>query len=54
MEEKITDCLHPRKTKMLIDFNNRESASIKSFAVRKRNKIKVTTHFMSGKTAHVC
>ena len=23
IEEKITDCLDPRKTKMLIDFNNR-------------------------------
>ena len=34
---------------MLIDFDNRESASIKSFAVRKRDKIKVTTRFMSGK-----
>ena len=49
IEEKITDCLDPRKTKMLIDFNNRESASIKSFAVRKRDKIKVTTRFMCGK-----
>ena len=35
---------------MVIDFNGRESASIKSFAVRqKQKKIKVTTRFMSGK-----
>ena len=34
---------------MLIDFNNRESAGIKSFTVRKRDKIKVTTRFISGK-----
>ena len=49
IEEKITDCLDPRKTKMLIDFNNRESASIKSFPVKKRDKTKVNTYFMSGK-----
>ena len=47
IEEKITDCLDPRKSKMLIDFNNRESTSIKSFAVRKRDKIKVTTCFIA-------
>ena len=49
IEEKLTDCLDLRKIKMLIDFDNRESASIKSFAVRKSDKIKVTTRFMSGK-----
>ena len=49
IKEKITDCLDPRKTKMLIDFNNRESASIKSFPVKKRDKTKVNTYFMSGK-----
>ena len=48
-DEKISDCLDPRKTKMVIDFNDRESASIKSFAVRERDKIKVTTRFRSGK-----
>ena len=34
---------------MVIEFNNRESASVKSFAVKKRNEIKVTTRFMLGK-----
>ena len=34
---------------MVVDFNDRESASIKSFAVKKKNEIKVTTRFMSGK-----
>ena len=34
---------------MVIDLIDRESASIKSFAVRKRDKIKVTMRFMSGK-----
>ena len=33
----------------MVEFNDRESASIKSFAVTKRNEIKVTTGFMSGK-----
>ena len=40
IKEKITDCLDPRKTKMLIDFNNRESASIKSFPVKKKRQDK--------------
>ena len=38
VDEKITECLDPRKTKMIIDFNNHESASIKSFAVKKKMK----------------
>ena len=33
---------------MVDEFNDRESASIKSFAVKKRNGIKVTSRFMSG------
>ena len=32
-KKKIQDCLDPRKTKMIIKFSDRESASIKSFAV---------------------
>ena len=32
--DKITDFLHPRKTKMVVQFNDRESASVKSFAVK--------------------
>ena len=34
---------------MIIDFNDRESASIKSFALKKKNEINVTSCFMSGK-----
>ena len=49
VDEKITNCPDPRKTKMVIDFNDHESASIKSFAVKKKNEIKVTSRFMSGK-----
>ena len=48
-DEKIIECLDPRKTKVVVEFNDRESASIKSFAVKKLNKIKMTTRFMSGK-----
>ena len=49
IDEKVTDCLDPRKTKMVVELNDRESASIKSFAVKERNEIKVTTRFMSSK-----
>ena len=31
--EKIENLLDPRKTKMILQFNNRESASIQMFAV---------------------
>ena len=34
IDEKITDCLDPRKTKMVVEFNDRESARVKFFAVK--------------------
>ena len=34
---------------MVVEFNDRESASIKSFAVKKCSSTKVTSRFMSGK-----
>ena len=34
---------------MILEFNNRESTSIKSFAVKKRDHIKVAPRFLSGK-----
>ena len=50
INEKMTDCSDQHKTKMVIDFNGLESASIKSFAVKKKkNEIKVTSRFISGK-----
>ena len=49
IDEKIPDRLDPRKTKMIVEFNDRESASIKCFAVKKRNEIKLTIQFMLGK-----
>ena len=49
IEEKIADCSDPRKTKMIIEFNDAESASVKYFAVKKKNVIKATARFMSRK-----
>ena len=46
---KIADAVDSRKTKMILEFNNRESASIKSFAVKKNDNMKVTTRILSGK-----
>ena len=33
MDEKNTDYLDPRKTKIVVEFNHRESTSIKFFVV---------------------
>ena len=49
IDSKIADAVDSRKTKMILEFNNEESASIKSFAVKKRDHMKVTTRFLSGK-----
>ena len=46
IDSKITEALYPKKkTKMVIEFNFHESASIKSFAVKKRCSVRVTTRF---------
>ena len=34
---------------MILEFNNPESASIKSFAVKKNDQVKVAFRFLSGK-----
>ena len=49
IDSKVADAVDSRKTKMILEFNNWESASIKSFAVKERNHINVTTRFLSGK-----
>ena len=49
IEEKIADCSDPRKAKMTIEFDKAKSSSVKSFAVKKKNVVKATTRFMSGK-----
>ena len=46
---KITESLDPRKTKMVVELNNHDFASIKSFAVKMRSNIMVSTRFLSGK-----
>ena len=38
VDEKNNACADPRNTKMVIEFNDRESTNIKSFAVKKRIK----------------
>ena len=49
IDSKLADTVDCRKTKMILEFNNHESASVKSFAAKKRDHIKVTTRFLSGK-----
>ena len=34
--KSLNECLDPRKTKMIVEFNDHESSSIKSFAVKKK------------------
>ena len=53
IDEKIEDCLDPRKTRMIIEFNNRESASIKSFAVKKKRKYKSNFSVHVGKVIDI-
>ena len=36
-------------TKMRIDFDVEESASIKSFAIKNNDQVKITKKFLSGK-----
>ena len=38
VEDKINQCLDDRKTKMIVKFNDGDSASVKYFAERKKNK----------------
>ena len=47
--QKQLRAAYARETKMILEFNNHKSASIKSFAVKKSNQIKVTTRFFVEK-----
>ena len=49
VDEKIEECQDPRKTKVVVELNNHESASIKSFAVKNHSSVKLTSCFMSRK-----
>ena len=49
IEKKINSCSDIRKNRMLIEFNEYKSSSVKSIAVKANTSIKCTTRFMSGK-----
>ena len=49
IEEKIENVLKSKTTKMLVDFWAEESASIKSFTIKKINQIEITTSVLSRK-----
>ena len=49
IEDKIKSCDDLRKNRMILEFNDAQSASIKSVAVKDETSIKCTTRFMSRK-----
>ena len=49
IENKIKICEDIRKNKMIIEFNEHKSSSVKSIAVKSETNIKCTCRFMSGK-----
>ena len=49
IEKKISECQDMRKNKTIIEFNDSESSSVKTIAVKSNTSIKCTTRFMSGK-----
>ena len=49
IDEKIENSIKSKETKMMIDFNCVESASIQSFAIKRKDNIKLITRFLSGK-----
>ena len=46
IESQISDSMDMRKNKMMIQFNDSESSSIKHIAVKSKNSIKCTTRFV--------
>ena len=49
IENKIKNWSDNRKNKMIIEFNEHKSSSVKSIAVKSESVVKCTTRFMSGK-----
>ena len=50
IDSKIAEAAVARKTKMILEFNNRKSASVKCSTDKKTpDQIKVTTRFLSDK-----
>ena len=48
-DSKIEEAVDSGKTKMILKFNNQESASIKSFAVKRNDCIKGAIRFLCSK-----
>ena len=46
---KIQETVNSKRRKMILEFNNQEATSIKVFAVKISNHVKVTRRFLSGK-----
>ena len=49
IENKIKNCAGIRKNRMVIEFNDYKSSSVKSISVKTETNIKCTTRFMSGR-----
>ena len=49
IENKIKECDDIRKNKMIIEFNEQKSASVRSIAVKSNHFVKCTMRFMYGK-----
>ena len=49
IENKIRNCADVRKNRMVIEFNDYKSFSVKSISVKTETNIKCNTRFMSGK-----
>ena len=49
LEDPISESFDMRKNKMLLEFNDAQSSSIKQIAVKTNTSIKCNTRFMSGK-----
>ena len=49
IENKIKNCEDIRKNKMLIEFNDLESSSVKFLGVKNQTNIKTSSRLLSGK-----
>ena len=49
IDQKIENVAKLKATKMIVDFCAEEAVSTKSFAVKEKQEVQVTTRFLSGK-----
>lgn len=49
IDAKIEEAINSNRTKMVLEFNFQEPASIKSFVKKQSSHVKLTTRFLSGK-----